>query len=455
MSMIMKRNVHGGRMNIGKENEFIEFKKTTAEKDAGIISIASILNKHQKGVLYFGVKDNGEVCGQDVGKETLRSLSREISSQIKPPCWYQVEEKASSDGKSFIEVQFSGMEMPYSAFGRYYERFADEDRLLNNSELERLFLNRQRDYSAWENTDSEDDLDSVDSSLLRIEYEKGLDEKRIHSPFIDNKTALSKLGLLIPNKNTLNNAGKVLFSSLKPVTVKFAVFATETKSTFLKLEHFQGNVYECIEASINHIFQNVEWNISFDGSIKRNEEPEIPRIAVREIVVNAFAHGCYYGNTDFEIDVYKDRVSIYSPGLFPLGVSPDDFANKAHEPLVRNPKIINALFITAEIESFGTGFEKTFKVCNEQDVKYHYENSMSGFRFIFDRPHGQKNVHEMSMIEKQIFSIMKEDGTLTFEQISAKIGKSVKTVYRAVKFLKEQNYIKRIGSESDGYWEVL
>ena len=33
-------------MNIGKENEIIEFKKTTAEVKEGLQSISAILNKH-------------------------------------------------------------------------------------------------------------------------------------------------------------------------------------------------------------------------------------------------------------------------------------------------------------------------------------------------------------------------------------------------------------------------
>ncbi len=45
------------------ENEVIEFKKTTGELKEGIISIVSILNKHQGGKLYFGIKDNGEIIG--------------------------------------------------------------------------------------------------------------------------------------------------------------------------------------------------------------------------------------------------------------------------------------------------------------------------------------------------------------------------------------------------------
>lgn len=48
------------------ENEVIEFKKTTGELKEDIISIVSILNKHHSEKLYFGIKDNGEIIGQDV-----------------------------------------------------------------------------------------------------------------------------------------------------------------------------------------------------------------------------------------------------------------------------------------------------------------------------------------------------------------------------------------------------
>ena len=46
------------------ENETIELKKSTSELKEGIISIVSILNKHQNGKLFFGIKDNGEIIGQ-------------------------------------------------------------------------------------------------------------------------------------------------------------------------------------------------------------------------------------------------------------------------------------------------------------------------------------------------------------------------------------------------------
>lgn len=46
-------------MNLGMETETVEYKKSTGEMREGMESIASILNKHGHGTLYFGVRNDG------------------------------------------------------------------------------------------------------------------------------------------------------------------------------------------------------------------------------------------------------------------------------------------------------------------------------------------------------------------------------------------------------------
>ena len=71
-------------MNLGIENEMVEFKITTGELKEGIISLSSMLNKNGKGILYFGVRNDGEVIGQQIGDRTLRDISQGIANAIKP-----------------------------------------------------------------------------------------------------------------------------------------------------------------------------------------------------------------------------------------------------------------------------------------------------------------------------------------------------------------------------------
>ncbi len=442
-------------MNIGKETEVLEFKKSTSELKEAIISISSILNKHQKGTLYFGVKDNGDVCGQEIGKDTLRFLSRDLSGFIKPSFWYEINVQNSDDGKTFIEVQFKGENVPYSAYGRYYQRFADEDKLIARDELEILFKAKRKDYSQWEETDSDIDLNDINEDLLKQAIKSGNENYRINYAYSDKESILTKLGLINRKSGCINNAGKVLFSKSGPVLLKLATFASETKDTFIKLNHFEGNVYECINQAMEYISKNIDWNVILDGSAKRKEIPEIPLLAIREIVINAFCHGCYDANTTFQIEIFKDKVSIYSPGFFPLGYTPDDFASGKEEPVMLNPKIINVLFKTGEIESFGSGFERTFKVCDDNQVSYYFENTKSGFKFVFYRPLGHRNAQEkMSKTDQDVYECIKENNNYTTSEIASKLSKSSKTIYRSIKKLKERGFIRRIGNDYNGHWEV-
>jgi ATP-dependent DNA helicase RecG len=63
-----------------RESETLELKRSTSQLKGAIVSIVSILNKHGFGELYFGIKDNGTVGGQDISGKTLRDISQSIAA---------------------------------------------------------------------------------------------------------------------------------------------------------------------------------------------------------------------------------------------------------------------------------------------------------------------------------------------------------------------------------------
>ena len=97
-------------INIGKESELVEFKKSTGELNEGIVSIVSMLNKHGKGTLYFGVKNNGDAIGQMISDNTLRDISRKIYEDINPKIYPSIHEMENMPG--VIEVDFIGHDKP-------------------------------------------------------------------------------------------------------------------------------------------------------------------------------------------------------------------------------------------------------------------------------------------------------------------------------------------------------
>ncbi len=440
-----------------RENEQLEFKKTTAELKEGVISLASMLNKHGHGVVYFGVKNDGSIFGQLIGKDTTSDISREIKNYIRPiisPSISIVE----ADNKTIIKVEAYGEDKPYAAYGRYYLRSDDEDLQMTNNQLEDFFINKNVDYSKWENEITEYGEEVVDEDLLIAYINKGNEIGRISFLYKDVNDALTKLGLMKNSK--LNNAGFYLFSSLKPLTLKLAIFPTNERISFIDNTIFKGNIFECIEYAYKYIIKNINWGAEIVG-LKRVETPEIPVEAIREIVVNSFAHMKVNNSSFNEIYITPTRIHIYNPGFLVKGKSPLDFANGNNGPIARNPLINMILYLNKTIESFGTGFGRVFKLCDKENIKYLYHNNEFGFVFEFLRKQNVSinepiNVSiNLNETETLVFNIIKNHKFINKNKIAKMIDKSEMTVQRAVKKLMDNKLIMRVGSNKNGYWEAF
>lgn len=71
-------------MNLGREDEFWEFKESLGQLDKGLKSIVAMLNRHNAAIVYFGVDDNGNVVGLQTEKDTLMDIRNKIRDKIEP-----------------------------------------------------------------------------------------------------------------------------------------------------------------------------------------------------------------------------------------------------------------------------------------------------------------------------------------------------------------------------------
>ena len=104
------------------------------------------------------------------------------------------------------------------------------------------------------------------------------------------------------------------------------------------------------------------------------------------------------------------------------------------------------------IEQFSTGFERVFKQCKNQNIKYEYNETNEGFRFIFYR--NTENEIKLSATDKKILNIIEKNEKLTAEEMAIKLGITTRTVYRSISKLTNNNIIKRIGSDKTGFWKI-
>lgn len=445
-------------INFGHETEELEFKRSTGEVHDAMKDVVAILNKHEKGILYFGVAPNGDVKGLQVAESTLRDVSRVVFESIKPQIYPQIQ-KITIDGCDIIEVKFSGKNKPYSAYGKYYIRVADESRELTPAELKEMMLSSE--YSErWEQFETEYTIKDVDEAALKDFYNRATACGRLPDEGFDAEKLLNKLSLLKNGK--LNNAGYVLFGNNGPVTLKMAVFASDEKLTFLDINRAEDNIFRLVDTALTYIKKNIRWRAEI-GSVTREEIPEIPLKALREIAINSFAHAQYGTTTQHEIDIHPGKVVIYNPGEFPPEFSPEDFATKNLSSIIRNELIAKVLYLCHDIESFGSGFKRVYSLCIQNGVGCSYEKTPIGFSFIFLRndPNATTNVPKddkdvpivLSKTEKAVYDLLKVQPNLTREELSIEISKTVKTVQRALDGLKNKGLISRVGTNRSGYWQ--
>jgi ATP-dependent DNA helicase RecG len=67
-----------------QESETVELKKSTSELKEAVISIVAMLNKHQRGEVWFGVKNDGTVVGQGRFSQTGRAVQKDVIKRLTP-----------------------------------------------------------------------------------------------------------------------------------------------------------------------------------------------------------------------------------------------------------------------------------------------------------------------------------------------------------------------------------
>ena len=261
----------GVDLNLGIETETLEFKKSTGELKEAMHSICAILNKHQHGELYFGVKPDGTVVGQVVTEESLREVSQKIKNFIEPRIYPEIS-KVVLDGRDCIHVKFSGNQIPYFAYNVARIRVADEDLVMSREEITKFLLQSGQEGNRWENLVSNKTVYDVDQELLKKYVEQAHDVGRIAISYTDKKTVLNQLELT--EGDMLLNAGKVLFGDDILQDVQMAIFATNERLTFNDIQRYHGQYNpaapDLLEMSPDYISQYDFYKSQLRCSLQKN-----------------------------------------------------------------------------------------------------------------------------------------------------------------------------------------
>ena len=208
---------------------------------------------------------------------------------------------------------------------------------------------------------------------------------------------------------------------------------------------------------LEYVLNKINWRVEI-GTRKRDEIPEIPEEALREIIVNAFAHADYDVVPEIEIGIHPKKIEIYNPGTFPDDLTPYDFINSNLSSYKRNRLILDVLFRSKDVEKSGTGFQRVNELCVNQNVSWTFRKVAYGFYFEFIRTNVQINVQinvHLTDQEQAIFNLILSNEKISKKELAIRINKSEKTVQRIISKLIDYKLIERVGSNKDGYWKVV
>ncbi len=453
---------------IYKESETIEFKKTTAELKEAVVSIVAMLNKHGSAKVYFGVADDGRIIGQMIGRKTIKDVTQAIVDNTEPKVFPKVEHQKIA-GKECLVVEAHGINSPYFAYGRAYIRVGESDKALSVHELEKRILSKKK--LLWESETSKKKIMDVNEEAVMEFMRKAKTAKRVDFDFVDVKTTLHKLHLL--DGKCLLRAGEVLFCDDNPMEIQAAIFATTDKLTFLDIKQFKGNLFSLRQQAEMYVNEHMKWRADLSES-RRREIPEIPVRAFSEAIGNSLCHRDFDNPKGNEVAIFKDRIEIYNPGLFPEEIDPEDFFSGHEHSILRNPLIAETMYKSKDIERWGSGIKRIHDECAAADVQVDFKRLKTGFVVVFHRPKWEegkglekgwservtervteKVTEKVTENQRQIIETVRKNPYVTTAELSILVGISDRKVKENIKKLKEKGVLKRIGPDKGGRWELL
>ncbi|MCK5320233.1 putative DNA binding domain-containing protein [Candidatus Parcubacteria bacterium] len=440
-------------LKIFKETEKLELKKSTSELKEAIIAIVAILNKHQKGVIYFGIKNNGEIVGQKASEKTIRNISRSISSHIEPKIYPKIN-KIAIDKKECVKIEFHGNEIPYYAKGRAFIRVGDENKQLSAKEIENIILRKNKDKLRWDKEICEEaKITDISVAKLRLFLKKsGLKYDNLEN-------SLKKLGL--SQKNSLLNTAVILFGK-KPekffpnAKLRCAVFGTDDSSYIIDRQEFTGDLFYLIEKAEEYILKNIHIGMKLEG-LYRVDVPEINKKAFREAIINAFCHRDYYSYDSVNIAIFKNRLEIRNHGLLFGGLTIAKI-KKENVSERRNELIAEMFHKINFVEKWGKGISLILSkepTANFKEVGLQF---ISVFKRKFkEEAEGLAEGLVEGLVEnqKKILGFVEKNPQISKKKLSKKIGISATAIDKNILTLKQKGFLKRVGPDKGGYWKRL
>lgn len=418
------------------------------------------------GALIFGISDDDQVVGLEAPKGDADKISETIKTRLDPIPEFKLRFHKTEEGKVLVILDVcKGDETPYYYSGdgvlEAYVRVGNESVKATATELKRLVLRGKN--TSYDSQNSTYKVEDYAFSKLKERYKKWTGNS------FDDKDLIS-FGL-VNEQGELTNAGALLADE-SPILCS-RLFCTRWNGLnksggaldALDDAEYSGSVISLIENGEAFIKRNckMKWRKTANS---REEMPEYVERSYHEALVNALAHRDYLVNgSEVHIDIYDDRMEIYSPGGMPDGSMIQDRDPLTVPSTRRNPVLADVFNRLGYMERKGSGFGKIisgyeFQINYSENKRPSFRSDRYQFTVVMpnlnydvpqDVPQGVPQGVPQDKLDVQIIDLIHKDNKISTAKIAVALGVSSKTIKRHI---KEMDNVTYVGSGFSGHWEI-
>ena len=451
------------------EEEWFEFKENWFEKDqigeyiSSLSNSAAILGRDFAYIIRGINNESHEIVGTTINYEievNNEPLKHYLARNLNPSINFYFLETRMSNKRVVVFVIPSAKIVPTAYKDIRYIRIGSSKEKIKKYPEREAYLFSALTFGIPTINNKESEYQDLEFNQLKTYYAS----KNIT---LYNSSYLKNLHLL--TKDGKFNIMAQLLSDNSHVPIRVAIFDGKTKAS--KMYSVKEFGYKCLLYSLNDVLNYGEvMNIpqaDEEGRVmERNEVMLFDFDCFREAIINAFLHNEWVNLNEPMITFYSDRIEILSRGSLPPLQTLNGFYEGHSVPV--NDKL-SELFMQLHIsEKTGRGIPTITNKYGKESIKVSENNIIVTIPFnrindasdkvgdkVGDNVGDKLNSAWLNFSQIKVLAEIRNNPNITKPQLMVKCNLGKTSIDNIIKILKNKGYIKRVGANKNGYWEVL
>lgn len=197
-------------------------------------------------------------------------------------------------------------------------------------------------------------------------------------------------------------------------------FQGTSKSVILDSQSIDTHFHEAVQQALNFARRNLRVGLKIEGVV-HEEHWEIPKVALREALLNALIHTDYsLQGAPIRMAIFDDRIEIENPGLLPEGLTIEDIRSGFSK--LRNRTIARIFRELKQTEQWGSGILRIVESCTKAGLQAPDFEEVSSNRFRVTLYRKRIMPVYLDETEEKILAFLRHEGPLSTKFIAQHIG---------------------------------